>query len=87
MTLSTSSRAVSLLFREQPFIEGGRLRFQKLVILMSLLFREQPFIEGARIIPDLAHVWVMRITLDTWAWGFGCCWVKKGATQAGILWG
>ena len=21
-------------------------------------------------VPDLGHVWVMRITLDMWAWGF-----------------
>ncbi len=46
MTTAARILLASLLFREQPFIEGKYAGQVNSVAIESLLFREQPFIEG-----------------------------------------
>ena len=46
MVVDLLTRSGSLLFREQPFIEGDFYSPLTGAIGRSLLFREQPFIEG-----------------------------------------
>ena len=52
LTLHHGLRIGSLLFREQPFIEGPVKGPYPVVLFVSLLFREQPFIEG-----ELGEAW------------------------------